>query len=164
MGYLNKVWSISVPGSRAIRRGRLTVSPCNLETICASSEFVFHGSNCSIPTTSVKNQANNRHRITATAAHNTENHRATGYRDLTKRGDFPPPVVVCSSVTALSQQTRNVDGSLRLQGAVPTGPVLLVDDMVDSRWTLTVAAYLLTTQGSGPVYPLALTSTANTDE
>ncbi|MEA3337400.1 MAG: RecQ family ATP-dependent DNA helicase [Chloroflexota bacterium] len=36
------------------------------------------------------------------------------------------------------------------------GPVLLVDDIVDSRWTLTVAAALLREAGSGPVYPLAL--------
>jgi len=63
-----------------------------------------------------------------------------------------------------SQQARNVDGSMRIQGNVPTGPVLLVDDMVDSKWTLTVAAYLLTSKGSGPVYPLALASTANSDE
>lgn len=63
-----------------------------------------------------------------------------------------------------SQQARNVDGSLRIQGRVPTGPVLLVDDMVDSKWTLTVAAYLLTSNGSGPVYPMALASTANADE
>jgi len=63
-----------------------------------------------------------------------------------------------------SQQARNVDGSLRVAGNVPSGPVLLVDDMVDSRWTLTVAAYLLTSNGSGAVYPLALASTANSDE
>jgi ATP-dependent DNA helicase RecQ len=63
-----------------------------------------------------------------------------------------------------SQQARNVDGSLRIHGNVPNGPVLLVDDMVDSRWTLTVAAHLLTSNGSGPVYPLALASTANSDE
>jgi len=63
-----------------------------------------------------------------------------------------------------SQQARNVDGSLRIHGPVPTGPVLLVDDMVDSKWTLTVAAYLPTSNGSGPVHPLALASTANADE
>ncbi len=63
-----------------------------------------------------------------------------------------------------SQQARNIDGSLKIQGNVPAGPVLLVDDMVDSKWTLTVAAYLLTSNGSGPVYPLALASTANSDE
>jgi len=63
-----------------------------------------------------------------------------------------------------SQQARNVDGSLRIQGNVPAGAVLLVDDMVDSRWTMTIAAYLLLSNGSGPVYPLALASTANSDE
>jgi ATP-dependent DNA helicase RecQ len=63
-----------------------------------------------------------------------------------------------------SQQARNVDGSLAVRLGVPEGPVLLVDDMVDSRWTMTVAAYLLTSNGSGPVYPLALASTANSDE
>ncbi|MEZ5383527.1 MAG: RecQ family ATP-dependent DNA helicase [Microthrixaceae bacterium] len=38
------------------------------------------------------------------------------------------------------------------------GPVLLVDDEIDSRWTVTVAAWLLTGAGSGPVLPLALRS------
>jgi len=33
---------------------------------------------------------------------------------------------------------------------------LLVDDMVDSGWTLTLAAVLLRQHGSGPVYPFAL--------
>lgn len=63
-----------------------------------------------------------------------------------------------------SQQARNIDGSLSIQGTVPTGAVLLMDDMVDSRWTMTVAAYLLKSNGSGPVFPLALASTANSDE
>lgn len=40
-----------------------------------------------------------------------------------------------------TQQARNIDGSLALDDPVPKGPVLLVDDMVDSRWTLTVSAW-----------------------
>lgn len=79
---------------------------------------------------------------------------------LQKTDARPPQKEMANS----SQQARNVDGSLRIHGNVPAGPVLLVDDMVDSRWTLTVAAYLLTSNGSGPVYPLALASTANSDE
>ncbi len=56
-----------------------------------------------------------------------------------------------------TQQARNVDASLTLaQEPLPDGPVLLVDDMVDSRWTLTVAAWLLRSKGSGDVWPLAL--------
>lgn len=56
-------------------------------------------------------------------------------------------------------QARNVDGSLAVNGVLLAGPVLLIDDMVDSRWTFTVAAWLLRTHGSGEVYPLALAST-----
>ena len=37
-----------------------------------------------------------------------------------------------------------------------TGPVLLVDDIVDSRWTMTAIGWLLREAGSGPVYPFAL--------
>jgi ATP-dependent DNA helicase RecQ len=33
---------------------------------------------------------------------------------------------------------------------------LLIDDVVDSRWTLTVVAARLRHDGSGPVYPLLL--------
>jgi ATP-dependent DNA helicase RecQ len=40
--------------------------------------------------------------------------------------------------------------------AILPGPVLLVDDIVDSRWTLTVAGTLLREHGSGPVLPFAL--------
>jgi ATP-dependent DNA helicase RecQ len=59
------------------------------------------------------------------------------------------------------QQARNVDGSLAVQVArLPTGAVLLVDDMVDSRWTFTVAAWLLRSHDAGPVFPLALAVTA----
>lgn len=43
----------------------------------------------------------------------------------------------------------------RALGATP-GPVLLVDDLVDSRWTLTVAGRALRRAGAGAVLPLAL--------
>jgi ATP-dependent DNA helicase RecQ len=79
---------------------------------------------------------------------------------LVKSDDRPAQKEMANS----SQQARNVDGAFLVQGTVPPGPMLLVDDMVDSKWTLTVAAYLLTSNGAGPVYPLALASTANSDE
>ncbi len=61
-----------------------------------------------------------------------------------------------------TQQARNIDGSLALNGQpVPKGPVLLVDDMVDSRWTLTVSAWLLRQAGSGEVWPMALSQTGH---
>jgi ATP-dependent DNA helicase RecQ len=39
---------------------------------------------------------------------------------------------------------------------VPAGPVLLVDDLADSRWTLTVASRLLRTAGATAVLPFTL--------
>lgn len=62
-----------------------------------------------------------------------------------------------------SQQARNLDGSLVVREPIPTGPCLLIDDMVDSRWTFTVAAWLLRQHGSGPVFPLALAQTGQSD-
>ena len=43
------------------------------------------------------------------------------------------------------------------------GPVLLVDDVVDSGWTFTILAMLLRQAGSGPVYPVALATTRPRD-
>lgn len=72
---------------------------------------------------------------------------------LVKTDDRPEQKTMANS----TQQARNIDGSLALDDeAIPEGPVLLVDDMVDSRWTLTVSAWLLRTHGSGEVWPIAL--------
>ena len=51
---------------------------------------------------------------------------------------------------------RRARGWASVPRAVGSGPVLLVDDLVDSRWTLTVAGSLLRDAGSGPAYPFAL--------
>ncbi len=58
------------------------------------------------------------------------------------------------------QQYRNVVDAFEIAGEVRSGPVLLVDDMVDSRWTLTVVGSLLREAGAGPVLPFALADTA----
>ncbi len=56
-----------------------------------------------------------------------------------------------------AQQAANARTRLEADGrAVRDGPVLLVDDLVDSRWTLTVAGSLLRDHGAGPVFPFAL--------
>ena len=57
-------------------------------------------------------------------------------------------------------QAQNARGSFRVvPGSVYSDPVFLVDDMVDSRWTLTVCGVLLAEAGSGPVVPIALGQT-----
>jgi ATP-dependent DNA helicase RecQ len=80
------------------------------------------------------------------------------YNVLEKTDDRPQQKTMANS----SQQAINVDGSLVINvDALPDGPVLLVDDMVDSRWTFDIAAYLLRLQGSGVVFPLALAYTGH---
>ena len=55
-----------------------------------------------------------------------------------------------------SMQARNVLNTLEIRGDVPDTPVLLVDDILDSGWTLTMAGYLLRSHSSGMVYPFTL--------
>ena len=59
-----------------------------------------------------------------------------------------------------AQQLINVHGAYLVPDAVPSGPVLLVDDIADSRWTLTVVGTELRDAGSGPVLPLVLATAA----
>lgn len=55
------------------------------------------------------------------------------------------------------QKRWNVEGVFEATDGVRSGPVLLVDETVGSRWTLTEAALTLRDAGSGPVHPFALT-------
>ena len=55
------------------------------------------------------------------------------------------------------KQARNVDGSLApIRDQILSSPVLLVDDVILSGWTLTISSWLLRKNGSGEVWPLAL--------
>lgn len=59
------------------------------------------------------------------------------------------------------QQSHNLDGAFGIDAnAMQQGPVLLIDDVVDSRWSLTVIGALLRQAGAGPVFPLTLASAA----
>ena len=73
---------------------------------------------------------------------------------LAKTEDRPEQKSMANS----TQQARNIDGSLVFCTArLPRrGPMFLVDDLVDSRWTWTVAAWVLRSHGSGEVWPVAL--------
>jgi ATP-dependent DNA helicase RecQ len=69
--------------------------------------------------------------------------------------DRPPQESQANS----AHQQSNVVGAFGISGGVPGGPVLLIDDLVDSGWTLTEIGRLLRRAGSGPVFPLALAAT-----
>lgn len=75
---------------------------------------------------------------------------------LTKADNRPEQKTMANS----TQQARNLDGAFgRADKPIPKGQVLLVDDMVDSRWTLTVCSAILRQSGSGAVWPMALAIT-----
>jgi ATP-dependent DNA helicase RecQ len=77
---------------------------------------------------------------------------------IVKKDERPEQKTMRNSV----QQARNIDGSLSINDQpIPRGPVLLIDDMVDSRWTLTVSAWLLRRSGSGEVWPMTLSQTGH---
>jgi ATP-dependent DNA helicase RecQ len=72
---------------------------------------------------------------------------------LTKVKEAPPQKTMENSY----RQARNAIDAFRADGSqVSDAPVLLVDDLVDSRWTLAACAAALREAGSGPVHPLAL--------
>lgn len=58
------------------------------------------------------------------------------------------------------QQARNVIKGFQIDKVFKDEPVLLIDDMVDSKWTLTICGEMLRKAGSGEVYPYAIASTA----
>ena len=62
------------------------------------------------------------------------------------------------------QQVRNLEGAFEVDPSmVRHTAVLLIDDMVDSRWTFTTLAVKLRQAGSGPVLPFALADTSRED-
>ena len=57
-------------------------------------------------------------------------------------------------------QCHNLDGAFAVDGRIPEGGVLLIDDIVDSKWTLTVVAALLRRAGCPAVWPFALATSS----
>ena len=71
---------------------------------------------------------------------------------LVKARQTPPQKLMQNS----PQQLANVEGAFSVVHPLPSGPCLLVDDVVDSRWTMTAVAALLRRAGCPAVYPFAL--------
>ena len=68
--------------------------------------------------------------------------------------------VVCQKTMNNSfNQWRNANESFTAV-EIRTGNTLLVDDMVDSRWTFTCCGYKLLKLGNGKIYPFALANSA----
>ena len=63
-----------------------------------------------------------------------------------------------------AHQCANALGSFLIRaGADVPRRILLVDDVVDSKWTLTVCGYRLMEQGCEEVYPFALADSSQND-
>ncbi|HEY6758110.1 MAG TPA: RecQ family ATP-dependent DNA helicase [Baekduia sp.] len=71
---------------------------------------------------------------------------------LTRTADRPPQREMANA----PQQVANVRGAFAVSGAVYAEPVLLVDDVRFSGWTLAMLAGQLRQKGAGPVHPFAL--------
>lgn len=56
---------------------------------------------------------------------------------------------------------HNLDGAFEVSNVKRGAPVLLIDDLAHSGWTITVVSLLLRQQGSGPVWPAVLTTNNN---
>lgn len=76
-----------------------------------------------------------------------------GFAPVVKRCDERPPQQTFENSY---QKCWNVRGAFNITDEVRTESVLLVDDIVDSRWTLTEVGIELRRAGSGPVHPFAL--------
>jgi len=61
------------------------------------------------------------------------------------------------------QQAANVKDQFAVATRLSGESMLLVDDIADSKWTMTVLGDLLQRQGSGPVYPFVLAVTNISD-
>lgn len=86
---------------------------------------------------------------------------------LASRLDLYYEAVVCKKQQTPEQKTFE-NGNMQAKNAfdgfglneVYQGNVLIIDDMVDSRWTFAVVGYLLKEEGVGQVYPFALAVTS----
>ena len=57
-------------------------------------------------------------------------------------------------------QCQNVFKGFVVKEDCPNVDIILLDDMVDSKWTLTVCGYMLKQKGARLIYPFAIASTA----
>jgi ATP-dependent DNA helicase RecQ len=58
------------------------------------------------------------------------------------------------------KQAENVINGFEIVETFDNESVLLIDDMVDSKWTLTICGEKLKKNGVGKVYPFAIASTS----
>ena len=78
--------------------------------------------------------------------------------DLLRRADGPSQSTMANSPHKAANALRRLTVDLDAVTALPPGPVLLLDVVTDSGWTLVAAAHRLTEAGEREVLPLVLSS------
>ncbi|WP_186807966.1 RecQ family ATP-dependent DNA helicase [Priestia megaterium] len=83
------------------------------------------------------------------------------YPVISKVKDTPEQKYMKNSL----QQASNIIDAFKVNyDSIPNGPVLLIDDIVNSGWTFTVCGAHLKRKGSGDIIPFALSATTTRGE
>jgi ATP-dependent DNA helicase RecQ len=151
-------WGVSGWGTD-IRRGKFDGDGFSDALVEATATMIGVDLATTDPPTWVTSVPSLRHDIVPDFARRLADRLALPYREaLIKVKDTPQQKTMENG----PQQERNVTEAFAvLDAEVDPGPVLLVDDMVDSRWTFTVCGVALRKAGSGAVYPVALADTGS---
>lgn len=88
--------------------------------------------------------------------------RRTGATSAELLGKMPAPQQKTMENSAF--QCQNVMDSVFVKEVLMPERVILVDDVVDSKWTLTVCGYKLLESGCQAVYPFALADSSHSEE
>ena len=88
--------------------------------------------------------------------------RRTGATFAELLGKMPAPQQKTMENSAF--QCQNVMDSVFVKEVLMPERVILVDDVVDSKWTLTVCGYKLLESGCQAVYPFALADSSHSEE
>ena len=78
------------------------------------------------------------------------------YQEILKHVDEHPPQ---SEMRNSYQQATNIVNRFEVVAKLSGEPILLVDDIADSKWTLTILGQLLQEHGGGAIHPFALAVT-----
>jgi ATP-dependent DNA helicase RecQ len=143
---------------RDVREGKLDGGGFGDVLVDAVARMIESELDVPAPPTWVTSVPSSRHDIVPDFARRLAGRLELPYREALKKVQDTPQQKTMENGP---QQERNVTGGFAVEAAqVSAGPVLLVDDMVDSRWTLTVCGVGLRKAGSGPVHPIALADTS----
>ncbi|MGI6221585.1 MAG: RecQ family ATP-dependent DNA helicase [Coriobacteriales bacterium] len=149
-------------GGRKIKEGKYALGSFSSELVEVSASFlrervIAEGIDCIVPIPSLRRP----HLVLDFAKSLASALGIPCVEAIVKTGDVPEQKMLLNS----AQQEKNIAESTEIAyvRVIRGKTVLIVDDMVDSRWTFTVAAAKLLEAGAERVYPFALVKTGGGD-